>query len=128
MYRPELENFTSDIDEIISEKKLRFVGSSGSSNTENKHSVREGEILLGFSLLTFGMIITESRLPHVAQPNGSFAWWVDEEITFFRMELAGSDDFGQLFHVGRLYVNYIKRLICDLHMPEIYSEKERHFL
>ena len=33
MYRPELENLTSDMDEIISEKKLRFVGSSGSSKT-----------------------------------------------------------------------------------------------
>jgi hypothetical protein len=33
MYRPEFDNFTSDILEIISEKKLLFVGSSGSSNT-----------------------------------------------------------------------------------------------
>ena len=33
MQRPEFENLTSDIDEMISEKKLRFVGSSGSSNT-----------------------------------------------------------------------------------------------
>ena len=36
MYRPELENLTSDIDDIISEKKLRLVGSSGSSNTKKQ--------------------------------------------------------------------------------------------
>lgn len=34
MYRPEFENLTSDIEEIISEKKLRVEGSSGSSNTK----------------------------------------------------------------------------------------------
>lgn len=37
MYRPEFDNFTSDILEIISEKKLLFVGSSGSSNTATQY-------------------------------------------------------------------------------------------
>ena len=32
MYRPEFENFTSEMEEMISEKKERLVGSSGSSN------------------------------------------------------------------------------------------------
>ena len=41
MQRPELENLTSDMEEMISEKKLRFVGSSGSSKTENKQSKLE---------------------------------------------------------------------------------------
>ena len=45
MYRPELENLTSDIDDIISEKKLRLVGSSGSSNT--KKSEKNYEIVDG---------------------------------------------------------------------------------
>ena len=71
------------------------------------------------------MIITESRLAHVAQPYGSFAWWVDEEITFFRMELAGSDDLSQLLHVGRLDVNDVERLICYFHMPQIDPEPEK---
>ena len=71
------------------------------------------------------MIITESRLAHVAQPYGSFAWWVDEEITFFRMELAGSDDLSQLLHVGRFDVNDVERLICYFHMPQIDPETEK---
>ena len=43
-------------------------------------------------------------------------------VAFFRMELAGSDDFGQLLHVGRFDVHYIKRLICYFHMPQINPE------
>ena len=33
MYRPEFENLTSDIEEMISEKKDLLVGSSGSSKS-----------------------------------------------------------------------------------------------
>lgn len=40
MYLPEFEILTSDIDEIISEKKLREVGSSGSSNTVTEIRLR----------------------------------------------------------------------------------------
>ena len=40
-------------------------------------------------------------------------------VAFFRVELTGSDDFGQLLHVGRFDVDNIKRLIGNLHMPEI---------
>jgi len=40
-------------------------------------------------------------------------------VAFFGMELTGSDDFGQLLHVGRLNVHNVKGLISDLHMPEI---------
>ena len=43
-------------------------------------------------------------------------------VAFFRVELAGSDDFGQLLHVGRFDVHYIKRLICYFHMPQINPE------
>jgi hypothetical protein len=40
-------------------------------------------------------------------------------VAFLRVELAGSDDFGQLLHVGRFDVHYIKRLIRYLHMPKV---------
>ena len=43
-------------------------------------------------------------------------------VAFSRVELAGSDDFGQLLHVGRFDVHYIKRLICYFHMPQINPE------
>ena len=69
--------------------------------------------------LTFGMIITECSLSHIAQTYCSFAGWVNEVVAFFRVELTGSDDFGQLLHVGRFDVDNIKRLIGNLHMPEI---------
>lgn len=36
MYRPERENLTSEMLDIISEKKLRLAGSSASSNTKFK--------------------------------------------------------------------------------------------
>ena len=65
------------------------------------------------------MIITECSLSHIAQTYCSFAGWVNEVVAFFRVELTGSDDFGQLLHVGRFDVDNIKRLIGNLHMPEI---------
>ena len=40
-------------------------------------------------------------------------------VAFLRVELAGSDDFGQLLHVGRFDVHNIKRLIRYLHMPKV---------
>ena len=43
-------------------------------------------------------------------------------VAFFRVELAGSDDFGQLLHVGRFDVHYIKRLVRYFHMPQINPE------
>lgn len=39
MYLPQDENFTSDIEDIISEKNDFVVESSGSSNTEKKQSI-----------------------------------------------------------------------------------------
>ena len=65
------------------------------------------------------MCITERRLPHVAQPYRSFTGWVYEEITFFRVEFAGSDDFCQFLHVGRFDVHDVERLIRDLHVPQV---------
>ena len=45
-------------------------------------------------------------------------------VAFLRVELAGSDDFGQLLHVGRFDVHYIKRLIRYLHMPKVNPENK----
>ena len=48
-------------------------------------------------------------------------------VAFLRVELAGSDDFGQLLHVGRFDVHYIKRLIRYLHMPKVNPENKEKF-
>ena len=45
-------------------------------------------------------------------------------VAFLRVELAGSDDFGQLLHVGQFDVHYIKRLIRYLHMPKVNPENK----
>lgn len=48
-------------------------------------------------------------------------------VAFFRVELAGSDDFGQLLHVGRLDVYDVERLVRDLHVPKVNSAEINMF-
>lgn len=64
MYRPELEIFTSDILDMISEKKLLVVGSSCSSNTKWKMNlfIKSNNIIIHQnedSKRTFSMFITQ---------------------------------------------------------------------
>lgn len=50
------------------------------------------------------MFVTESRCPHVAESQGSFAAAVDKEIAVMGMELRGCNHFRQVLHVGWLYI------------------------
>lgn len=54
--------------------------------------------------LTLGMFVTESRRPHVAESQGSFAAAVDKEIAVVGMELRGCNHFCQVLHIGWLYI------------------------
>lgn len=53
------------------------------------------------------MLVAESLGPHVAESNAALAAAVGERGTVVRVELCCRDDFGQLFHVGRFYVDYV---------------------
>ena len=50
--------------------------------------------------LTFGVLVAESLVPHVAQSNGALAAAVDEGAALLRVELGRSDHLRQLLHVG----------------------------
>lgn len=66
MYRPSWLNLTSDMEEIISEKKDRLEGSSSSSNSVTiSNSVKDLFWVGPERRRTLGMSITESRIAHV---------------------------------------------------------------
>lgn len=112
MYRPSWLNFTSEIDDIISEKKDRFVGSSSSSNTnpgtpprcQRLRDDRDGK-------LTLRMLIAQRRVPHVSKLDVAFRTAVHEEVAMYWVELRRGDDFRQLFHVCGLDVDDVLRCV-----------------
>ena len=78
MYLPELENFTSEILEMISEKKDLLVGSSGSSNILVWLSQRADWNKNNWGLCSKSLPDSERYLPHVTQSYGSLAGAVHE--------------------------------------------------
>lgn len=50
------------------------------------------------------MFVTESRGPHVAESQGSFAAAVDKEIAVMGVKLRGCNHFRQVLHIGWLYI------------------------
>ena len=78
--------------------------------------------------LTFGMSITEGSLTHVTQSYCPLARRIDEMVAFFWVELTGSNDFGQFFHIGWFNVDNVKGLVCNFHMPQIDPEIINRFL
>lgn len=59
--------------------------------------------------LTFGVLVTERRCPHVTQANGPLAAAVDEGVAVLRVELGGCDHLCQLLHIGWFNVHNIWR-------------------
>lgn len=55
--------------------------------------------------LTLGVLVTQGRRPHVAEPQGALAAAVDEEVAVVGVELGGGDHLGEVLHVGRLDVH-----------------------
>lgn len=106
---------------MISEKKERALGSSGSSNTgEGRREERQrvsaqrvgtGELSLGNDgvglgvQLTFGVSVTQRRFPHVTEAQGAFAATVDKQVAVVGVELGRCDHLRQVLHVGRLDVH-----------------------
>lgn len=51
-------------------------------------------------MLTFGVSVTQRRLPHVTESQGAFAAAVDKKVTVVGVELRRCDHLGQILHVG----------------------------
>ena len=62
---------------------------------------------------TLCVVVAQSLLSHVAQPDGTLATAVDELVAADRMELRRSDDLRQLLHVGRLDVHNVWQLVKE---------------
>ena len=103
MYLPEWLNLMSLMDEMISEKKLRVVGSSGSSKTADR--MWRAEQIERQS--TFAVPITQCRLAHVAQTNHASRTAVDEKVAFTWVKFGTRDHFSEIFHIGWFYIDDI---------------------
>jgi hypothetical protein len=68
------------------------------------------------------MLITQRAFSHVGQFNGALGTGIHEPIAALWVELSRSDDFCQLFHVGRLDVDDIETLILNVEVPQIDPE------
>jgi hypothetical protein len=58
--------------------------------------------------------VAQSGHPHVTESDEALAGAVHKMVAVGRMEFGSRDDFSQLFHVGRLYVDYVETLIRDI--------------
>ena len=65
MYRPSWLNLTSEIEDMISEKKERVEGSSSSSKPALNGSAQH--VQSSKQLLTFRVSVAESRITHICQ-------------------------------------------------------------
>lgn len=111
MYLPSLLNLTSDIEEMISEKNDRFDGSSSSSNSRgNSAQSKRGSRVAR----TLCMPITQCLVSHISELDRPLGARVHKRITVDRVELGGSNDLSQLFHIDWLDVNNICKLIQKL--------------
>lgn len=69
--------------------------------------------------LTFGVLVTQRRFPHVAEAQGAFAATIDKQVAVVRVELSCCDHLGQVLHVGRLDVNDVcKKAVAQAKTPK----------
>lgn len=120
MYRPSWEKRTSDIEEMISEKKDRADGSSSCSNSRCAVS-RQQEALAKVSL-TFGMLIAQRAFPHICELDGALGARIHEPVATLGMELCRGNDLGQFFHICWLDVDYVEALVLDIKIPKVDSK------
>src|SRR5216684_4763829 len=113
MYRPSRLNLTSEMEEMISEKKNRFVGSSSSSYTmvrslnlapEQSPIERVGR--------TFRMPVAQSRVSHIRQLDVAFRTGIHEYVALCRMEFSGRDNLCEFLHVSWFDVHNVYTSKC----------------
>lgn len=124
MYLPSCEKRTSEMEEMISEKKDREDGSSSCSNSRGllveDSGDRKGQSK--WVTLTFCMLVTERTFTHIGQFDRSLRAGIHEPIATLWVEFGGSDDFGQFFHICRFNVNDVEGLVLDVEIPQIDPE------
>ena len=104
---------------MISEKNDRAEGSSSCSNSAK--SMSQGtKVDLG--RLTFGVLITQSILPHVCKLDCALRTGIHEPVAALRMEFGGGDDFSEFLHISRLDVHDVEALILNIEVPQVYAE------
>lgn len=68
------------------------------------------------------MLVTQCRFPHIRKLDSAFAATVHELITVRRMEFSGGNNFCQLLHIDRLYVDDVEGLVLDSEVPKVDSQ------
>src|SRR5882757_1706912 len=100
MYRPSRLNLTSEMEEMISEKNDRFVGSSSSSYTMVRSSdlaPQQGPIWrVG---RTFRMPVAQRRVTHIRELDIAFRTGIHEDVALCRMKLSSRDNLREFLHV-----------------------------
>lgn len=115
MYRPSWENRTSEMEDMISEKKERAEGSSSCSNSALSISVCAFDA--SYLELTLGMLVTERILSHVRQLYRAFRARVHKPIAALWVEFSCGDHLCQLLHVRGFDVDNIEALILNVEIP-----------
>ena len=71
------------------------------------------------------MLIAQRLLPHVCQLDSTLARCIHEPIAAYWVELSRRYDLCELFHVRRLDIHYVKALILDIEIPQVYRQVVR---
>jgi hypothetical protein len=122
MYRPSLEKRTSEMEEIISEKKEREEASSSCSKTVEMQCTVSSiarKTTRKTTIHTFLVLIAQRPLSHIGKLNSPFRAGVHKPVAAGRVEFGGGDDLGELLHVGRLYINDVEALVLDVEIPQV---------
>lgn len=68
---------------------------------------------------TFGVLIAQGALSHVRKLDSALRASIHKPIAAHGVKFGSRDDFGELFHVGRLDINNVKTLILNIEVPKI---------
>lgn len=72
--------------------------------------------------LTFCVLVTQSTLAHIRQLDCALGAGIHEPVAADGVKFSCSDDFCELFHVGRLDVDNVEALVLDVQVPEVDSQ------
>ena len=114
MYLPSLEKRTSDMEDMISEKKEREDGSSSCSNSAQTLASGSYKAIKEY---TFSVLITKRTLTHICQLNRAFGACVHKPVAALRVEFGSGDDLRKLFHIRRLDIDNVEALILNVQVP-----------
>ena len=71
---------------------------------------------------TFCVLVAKRTLSHISKLDRPLGARVHEPVAAKRMELGGSDDLGQFFHVCWLDIHDVETLVLNVQIPEVDSQ------